>query len=77
MIFKVLAKCDDRCVVVLLDNKGQILQDSIGYVPSILPIGSNDTVEFEIDVETGQILNWKQPTPEEIEYFIVNGDDQY
>jgi hypothetical protein len=37
-------------------------EDYTGYVPNFMPGESEDYVDLEIDVNTGQILNWKRPT---------------
>lgn len=48
-----------------------------GYVPKFFP-GEHwgDYIQLDIDVKTGQILNWKPPTQEQlIELFEKNKDD--
>jgi len=57
----VCAKCSDCFSGDLLDSQGNIVHDYDGYVPSGLGIGRGDYVEFKVDLETGQILNWKKP----------------
>lgn len=57
-ILKVNAHCQDRCVVQI-DGK-----ERDGYVPKGLGIGSGDYISIEIDLETGQIVGWKEPTAE-------------
>jgi hypothetical protein len=42
------------------DENGRTLFDIEGYVPSSLGIGGGDDIELEIDIKTGQILNWKE-----------------
>lgn len=46
------------------------------YVPSFFP-GEHygDYLILDIDLETGQITNWKKPTTEQIEQ-AINGDDE-
>lgn len=44
------------------DENGRTLFDKEGYVPSDLGIGGGDDIELEIDIKTGQILNWKEIT---------------
>jgi hypothetical protein len=45
-------------------------------VPSFFP-GEHygDYLILDIDLETGQITNWKKPTTEQIEQ-VINGDDE-
>ncbi|HGU9768548.1 TPA: hypothetical protein ACNFOQ_000058 [Morganella morganii] len=47
-----------------------------GYVPDFFP-GDHygDYLMLNIDVETGQITNWKKPTPEDITKMLSNDDD--
>lgn len=67
----VCAKCSDCFGANLLDQDGQIICDYDGYVPDIMP-GEHygDYIDLEIDLTTGNILNWKVPTKEDIERFI-------
>jgi len=55
----------------LLDQDGAELKDYEGYVPGFMP-GQHygDYVYLDIDIDTGQIKNWKAPTAEQIEEFI-------
>jgi hypothetical protein len=58
------AKCSDMFWARLLDINGrQVGTDYDGYVPDWMP-GENygDFVELEIDIATGNILNWHCPT---------------
>lgn len=58
---KISAKCSDMCSCIYEDNKGKVLAESDSYVPAGINIGDfgGDYVEMEIDMQTGQILNWK------------------
>lgn len=46
-----------------------------GYVPEFFP-GEHygDYLMLNIDVETGQITNWKKPTPEDITKMLSDHD---
>ena len=60
------AKCSDLFSAFLReDNK--IIGEYDGYVPEFFP-GEHygDYVILEIDIKTGQILNWKQPTQKQL-----------
>jgi len=55
------AKCSDLCSCVYENDKGEVVAESDSYVPKGINIGDQygDYVEMEIDMQTGQILNWK------------------
>lgn len=65
------AKCSDLCVTVLLDKDGTEIFEHDGYVPDFMP-GDHygDYVQLDIDLETGQIKNWKAPTAAQLEEWI-------
>jgi len=67
---QICCKVSDRFSATLKED-GKILKDYDGYVPSFMP-GDHygDYIQLEIDINTGQILNWKKPTEEQIEEFI-------
>ncbi len=61
-ILKISAKCSDLCWTQYTDKKGKVTE-SDSYVPEGIGISSEgdcgDYVSMDIDMETGQILNWK------------------
>ena len=59
----ICAKCSDMFGASVLDSDGNVLFDYDGYVPDFFP-GEHygDYVILDIDLATGQILNWKKPT---------------
>ena len=59
MILSITAKCSDLCFITLGDCEHD------GYVPQS-SLGGGDYVELAIDNETGQILNWKPLTEEDL-----------
>lgn len=63
MIIKVQAWCRD-CFNLEADGF-----EYEGYVPSGLGFGGGDAFNISIDVETGQILNWKS---DKVKDWIVN-----
>ena len=67
MVLRICAKCSDLCWAELQDKDGKVLKNHDGYVPDFMP-GQHygDYVELTIDTETGQILNWKKPTKEQM-----------
>ena len=74
---KIHAKCSDMCNAELLDQDGAAIHENDGYVPGFMP-GDHygDYLILDIDIETGNILNWKKPTATEIKQWIKQtGDD--
>jgi hypothetical protein len=63
------AKCSDLFSASLF-NDGQYQGKYDGYVPSFLP-GEHygDYIELDIDIDTGQILNWTRPTNSSLKIF--------
>jgi len=58
-ILKISAKCSDLCSTLFTDAKGNE-STSDGYVPKNIGIDEwGDYVVLEIDMQTGQIQNWK------------------
>ena len=57
-ILSISAKCSDLCFTNYTDNNGNETETD-GYVPYDIGIGGGDYVDLEIDMKTGQILNWK------------------
>lgn len=51
-------------------NKDEYIEHE-GYVPSGSGVGRGDYVDFEVDSETGQIQNWKNPLLESSELWEV------
>jgi len=77
---KVFAKVRDCAGYEVVDsnwNKIAAVDDS--YVPEFFP-GQHygDYLYLDIDVETGQITNWKKPTAKQLEDFIAkcNGEGE-
>ena len=68
-VLKISAKCSDLCWTEYTDSKGNVT-NSDGYVPQGIGIDekgdSGDYVSMDIDMETGQILNWKPVTDEQV-----------
>lgn len=62
-IMSISAKCRDLCFIQILNSNNEVLFERDDYVPDWLP-GDHygDYIMLDIDCETGQILNWKQPT---------------
>ena len=70
-VLKLHLKVADGFCASLESATGTELKDYEGYVPGFMPADHyGDYVILDIDIDTGQILNWKQPTKEEIEEFL-------
>jgi len=71
-------KVTDRfcCSITDQDNQELVSKSDI-YVPGFMP-GEHygDYVILDIDLDTGQIKNWKTPSSEQIEEFINDGDTE-
>lgn len=66
-ILRICAKCSDLFTAKLeRPNKKPITHE--GYVPDFMPEQHwGDYVELDIDVDSGQIINWKVPTDKVLE----------
>lgn len=70
----VCAKVAD-CFSASLVIDGKEVKDYDGYVPKLMPEEHyGDYIQIDIDIDTGQILNWKKPTEEQIKEFIGEED---
>ena len=65
-ILRISAKCSDLCWTEYTDSKGK-KTESDGYVPENIGIDEyGDYVDIDIDMKTGQILNWKPVTDAQV-----------
>lgn len=73
---RVHIKVCDRFDGAFVDAQGETLRDYEGYVPDFFP-GEHygDYLILNIDIETGLILNWKKPSPDDLQQFISQADD--
>ena len=63
MKIRISAKCSDLFWASLDDDKGKLIGEYDGYVPSWMPGDHDgDYVSLNIDSDTGVILNWKKPS---------------
>ena len=65
-VMKIHAHSVDRNHFRFVDAHGKTVFDKEGYVPLGLGIGGGDDVELDIDIKTGQILNWKEITTDDL-----------
>jgi hypothetical protein len=74
-------KVGDEFKCKILDNEDNSIMKYKGYVPNIMPNVFDGDSHFgdylclDIDIETGQILNWKKPTMEQLTQFINNDEE--
>ena len=68
-ILSISAKCSDLCFTSYIDKNGNET-NSDSYVPEGIGITDDgdcgDYVSMEIDMKTGQILNWKPVTDAQV-----------
>lgn len=70
------AKCDDKCAIEVYEDLDCIADNHSDYVPRKLGIGGGDYITLEIDIKTGQIVNWKALSKEHVlEALGVEKDD--
>jgi len=67
---EIYAKVSDRGFYTLKDQNDNAIYEHDGYVPKWIPGDYGDYISLKIDLETGQILNWKTPTVAELEDWI-------
>lgn len=73
---KIHMKVRDQFECLVLDQDGVEIKDYEGYVPKFMP-GDHygDYVILDIDIDSGQITNWKKIKAEEMQDFI-NGEEE-
>lgn len=69
---KIHLKVSDRFTASLESATGTTLHEQDdGYVPDFMPEDHyGDYVILDIDIDTGQITNWKKPDAKDIEVWI-------
>ncbi|QXI02984.1 hypothetical protein HV782_013730 [Pseudomonas monsensis] len=69
-------KVRDQVCATLHDAQGEEVGVYTGYVPDFFP-GEHygDYLILHIDLETGQIKNWKKPAAADIEKMLAQVDD--
>ena len=70
-------KVSDRFTADLVSDDGaRLFSQDDGYVPGFMP-GDHygDYVMLDIDIDTGQVTNWKKPSAQEIMDWIEPEDD--
>ena len=73
---KIHIKIRDEFSACLQDQDGEeIFCQEDGYVPSLMP-GEHfgDYIILDIDIDTGQVTNWKTPSEEDLMDWINQAD---
>lgn len=65
LIIRVQGKSDDRNSYSAVDN-GVEIAEGTGYLPNFPGFADGDYFDVQIDAATGQILNWKPMTADQI-----------
>lgn len=66
-ILRMSAKCSDLFSATLINEEtGEGLGCYDGYVPEWFPNGGDDYVNFDINIETGVIVNWHKPNKSQL-----------
>ncbi len=70
-------KCRDTFECSIRDQDGVALKEYEGYVPGFMP-GNHygDCLLLDIDLDTGQITNWKTPSAADIEAFVASDEEE-
>lgn len=74
---KTCIKVCDRFTAEVIGADGETIRSIVDeYVPSFFP-GQHygDYLELDIDIETGQILNWQKPNQEQLSKLVGEGED--
>jgi len=72
----ICAPCSDRFDMSVIDTNGKCIANYDGYVPSFIPNSYGDYVDMNIDIETGRILNWRNPIRDRKFIAIARGIDE-
>jgi hypothetical protein len=68
------AKCSDMATIIGKDADGrEVMRSETNGMMHGINLGGGDYVRFVIDIEIGQILNWKKPDPTDL-YFDFKGE---
>lgn len=68
-------KVSDMCMIEITTEGGTVVKEHHGYVPRNLGIGGGDYIRLNIDLETGQIVDWQRPFDSHLADFI-NGEKE-
>jgi hypothetical protein len=67
----ITAKVRDAGCYTIIDQEGEVIGEHDGYVPDFFPEEHyGDYLMLQINLDTGQVMNWTAPTPEQVEGLI-------
>lgn len=70
------AKVSDRFTASIKDQDGKVIHEQEdGYVWPFFPEGGGDYIILDINIDTGQIMNWPVISAEDIEQ-VINGEEE-
>lgn len=76
-VINVRVYCPDRFNFEIKDSRDNILASGEQtYIPDWFINTDDSELDLEIDLETGVILNWITPTPEELQDTIAEYSDE-
>jgi hypothetical protein len=64
-VMKMTFRCGDSVAQSFHEKDGEKVAEKVGYAPQFFPNGDKNFgvfIELDIDLTTGQILNWVPPT---------------
>lgn len=69
-------KVSDSGSYTLVDSNGNKIKEHDGYVPGFFP-GEHygDYLILDIDLKTGQIMNWKKSIEREVKEFLSSDEE--
>ena len=65
-ILSINAKCNDCCSLEYYNEEDNTQSSKVDYVTRGLGIGGGDYIKLQIDIETGQIRNWKSLSEDDV-----------
>lgn len=75
-VIQVHCKVRDEGSYILKDQDGAEICCKDGYVPGFFPGNHHgDYLILDIELETGKILNWVPPMPEQLMKFVEDCDE--
>jgi hypothetical protein len=65
-VVKVFVKARDEGHYELLGEDSKLIATRSDYVPSFFPGHDGDYIDFDIEIDTGKILNWPKIDPTDV-----------
>lgn len=71
---KMTCKVSDMFSFTAQNEEGAFVGEYQGYVPKEIFGYGGDYIDLTIDISTGKIIGWKEPTQENINAILTNDD---